>query len=141
LAKSIAAARERLVVAEAGLTSGGGFGNGYSNAQLALEQAATVYTEGREHLAAVRPEAAEHLAPEINVSSARYLGSITAMPGTLAARLNYFTTWVYFLIAIALDFFLIFLFVEGFRGTAPVMVKPQPRSRDPQFLWVNQEGE
>lgn len=141
LAKPIAAARERLVAAETGLTAGGGFGKGYSGAQLALEQAATTYAEGRERLAAARPEAAARLAPGIDVSRARYLGSITAMPGTLAARLNYFTTWVYFLIAIALDFFLIFLFVEGFRGTAPATVKPQQRSADPQFLWVNPEDE
>lgn len=138
LAEPLAAARRRLLRAETALATGGGFGNGYGEAQLALEEAATAYGEARERLVTIQPIAGETLPPSIDVARARYLGSITAMPGTLASRLNYFTTWVYILIAIFLDLFLIFLFVEGARTAAPVVERPREIVGDPQFLWVNQ---
>jgi hypothetical protein len=139
IAGQIVDARRGLVDAETSLTRGGGFGSGYQGAQLALENAATAYSESREKLASAAPDAARLLASAIDVSRARYLGSITAMPGTLAGRLDYWTTWVYFVIAVLLDFFLVFLFVEGLRASRPLAPQPErPASRDPQFLWVNE---
>ena len=139
IAGQTAEARRQLVGAETNLARGGGFGAGYQDAQLALENAATAYSESRERLASAAPDAAGRLAPAIEISRARYLGSITAMPGTLAARLNYWTTWVYFVIAVLLDFFLVYLFVEGHRTAGPpVPRRDRARSRDPQYLWVNE---
>lgn len=139
IADPIANARKGLAQAKIDLATGHGFGNGYGDAQLAIERAGTIYSDGLQKLRQARPDAAKPLAEDINVAPARDLGSITAMPGTLANRLDYWTTWVYFIIALALDFFLIFLFVEGLRGAAPPpVIIDKPRSSDPQFLWVNQ---
>lgn len=138
ISSAIAQANRELVAAERGLAQGGGFGAGYKPAQLALESAATTYSSAREKLAAAVPDAVAPLDEAIDVSRARYLGSITSMPGTLAARLNYWTTWAYLAIAILLDFFLVFLFVEGLAASSPIPVVLPPPPRDPAFLWVNE---
>lgn len=139
IAGPLARAMEDLRKAETRLATGGGFGNGYTQAQLALENASTVYADTREKLAAAQPAAAVTLAPATDISRSRDLGSITTMPGTLASRLNYWTTWFYFVTAVLFDLLLVFLFLEGLRQASPIVVMPaQPRHNDPQFLWVNE---
>ena len=139
IAGPVARAMDDLRKAETRLATGGGFGNGYLQAQLALENASTIYADAREKLAAVQPAAAAPLAPAVDISRSRDLGSITTMPGTLAARLNYWTTWFYLVTAVLFDLLLVFLFLEGLRQAAPITVVPVPvRHNDPQFLWVNE---
>jgi hypothetical protein len=138
ITSAIAQANRELLSAERGLAQGGGFGAGYKPAQLALENAATTYSSARENLAGAAPQAVAPLSDSIDVSRARYLGSITSMPGTLVERYNYWTTWAYLVIAIFLDFFLVFLFAEGLAASNPTPVVLPPPSRDPAFLWVNE---
>jgi hypothetical protein len=107
-------------------------------AQSALENAARVYSEGYKSLATVRPSAASSLEPAIDLSQAHRFGSITALPVILLSRIGYLSTWVYLLLALFFDFFLIFLFAERSRRT---LVAPAETGgvEDLQFLWVEQE--
>lgn len=134
----IANSHMRLHAVRNGLVSSG-FGANYDPVLRALEDAANVYSRGRERLAAVEPAAAKPLAASIDVSRARKLGSVPSLAGLLAARLDHWSTWIYFLIAAALDIMLIFLFAENFRRVPP----PEPdyglEAEDLQFLWVDRQ--
>lgn len=109
---------------------------GRAAAQSALENAARVYSEGYESLAAVRPGSVSALEPAIDVDRVRRLGSITAFSEILSSRLGYPSTWAYLLVALLLDLLLIFQFAEGSRRTLLTPADTE-RGEDLQFLWVD----
>lgn len=134
----VASARLRLAQAEAGLAETWAVsGRGYSNAQLALEDAASAYAVARDRLVAAHPDAAG-LDAAIDLSPARNLGVVTALPAMLAARLGYLSTWLYLIIATALDLVLVFLFAQTLRPSIPRGQHKDDDGQDLQFLWVNE---
>ena len=139
IVRPVAEARTRLRRAEAALASERpGSTIGYSVAQLALEDAAATYAVARRRLTAVDRSAISRIEPALDLSVARGLGSITAMPALLASRLSHVSSWIYLVLAAALDLVLVFLFVDGLRSPAPASVQ-DGRNEDLRFLWADEE--
>jgi hypothetical protein len=119
-------------------------GEAYGTAKTALETAAASYADDRQMLDRLSRRAHD-LPAALDLSPSRDLGSFTTILHSLLRRAGVFTTWIYILFAVAMDFIVLALVKSVHAAFAQ-----QPRSvserRDsvsaeagggPRFLWIN----
>lgn len=154
LRRRTAEAQAGLESAEAGLsgraTRSGS--NAYDDAVLALKRASSTYGFYRNSSDPPVARALANLPREIDVADSTGLGSIGQIIPTLAHRLNYLSTWVFFAVALLIDIGLVLLVSAAlfhFRrrrrmkdegrddGGPGVNIGGDRPARDPIFLWVN----
>ncbi len=120
----------------------------YATAKDALEGAADSYANDRQIFDRLAGHAHPSLPTTLDLSPAHDLGSLTTILHSLLRRFWVFTTWIYILIAIALDFAILALMKSAhaefarrggraWRERDPGTRVTAERGSGPRFLWVN----
>lgn len=135
----------------AGIDSGDGSAlrDRYRQGRLVLEDAATQYAQTYQRVAVLAPGSLDGYPTEIDTSAVRGLDSIWDVLSLIMSRYDRGVTWLYLFGALAFDLVLILLFSQrhGARlkiyppgpGNDRPRTPPLGQTRDPRFLWVNQE--
>jgi uncharacterized membrane protein YozB (DUF420 family) len=110
--------------------------------QRPLATAAANYNDDYKQAAGLAPRINSTIPVSVDVSQSQELGSFAAFFEILMSRLGDIKTWVYLLIAVLLDFGLVYFLLQAFRRYrySGKMEAPDPfriPGSHPKFLWVN----